>query len=160
MIIMTCFKGSLARHETRKLMIRAQMAREKDLFQKFRERVEVEKKNPRNRGPRQKLLQSDTANLDPTNGDIGNAELGPKEARKDNLKDWDAVHSAAELLDEVKDIRDELVILRFLVTQQEHVWSGLIGTDPDSHDARSPRFTGEELDDMIKMTDTIQKSVR
>lgn len=74
-------------------------------------------------------------------------------------KDWEAIKNAAELLDEVKDIRDELVILRFLVTQQEHVWNGLLGPNSDIDEGRSPSFTAHELDAMIQMTDTIQKSV-
>ena len=69
-----------------------------------------------------------------------------------DMDEWSTSKEAAVLLDEVKDIREELVILRSLLSQQEHVLETLSTNETD-------RFTANELDEMIKLTDTIQGSV-
>ncbi|ETS81870.1 hypothetical protein PFICI_06872 [Pestalotiopsis fici W106-1] len=78
---------------------------------------------------------------------------------KKDENDWKTINSAATLLDEVKDIRDELMIMRLLVTQQEGVLKGLMGPDPKSRKMQSLSFIVNELDNMVKTTDSIQKSV-
>jgi hypothetical protein len=42
-------------------------------------------------------------------------------------KDYQSIHDATQLLNEVKDIRDELNILNYLLTQQKGVWEKLLG---------------------------------
>lgn len=122
------------------------MATEKDLFQNFKNRIKQERKTAKKRAQERKFQ-------------VPQQDTKAQENLEQDTKDWTAINSAATLLDEVKDIRDELVILRFLVAQQENVWNGLTGATSNSRDARSPSFTADELDEMIKTTDTIQKSV-
>ncbi|KAI0895375.1 hypothetical protein F4806DRAFT_469061 [Annulohypoxylon nitens] len=79
----------------------------------------------------------------------------------DEVKSWTSISEAAVLLDEVKDILDELTILKALVGQQQYVWQSLIGRDrnPEQDNARGPAYTLLEIDEMIKMTTTVQESV-
>ncbi|KAK6209293.1 hypothetical protein LQW54_006397 [Pestalotiopsis sp. IQ-011] len=74
------------------------MATEKDLFQDFKTRIKGEKEMARARaqGRLEHALQQ--------------ASDASKALHQDT-KDWTAINTAATLLDEVKDIRDELVIL-------------------------------------------------
>ncbi|KAK6080933.1 hypothetical protein SCUP234_05031 [Seiridium cupressi] len=56
---------------------------------------------------------------------------------------------AADLLDEVKDILDELTILKALVTQQESVWEDLMGQDSEPENARRPIYVLRDIEEMI-----------
>jgi hypothetical protein len=149
----------------------AQVAQEKELFAGLKSRIEAHSQHQANEASeKQTTLMTDFKKMiRKLENKVGQNEDQDKtedtgKSKSQTLKsveeDWEAMKKAATLLDEVKDIRDELVILRFLVTQQERVWEGLMGPDTNSHDARSPNFTAHELDDMIKMTDTVQDSVR
>lgn len=92
------------------------------------------------------------------------------------LDDYQSISKATRLLEEVKDIRDELNILKFLLKQQNDVWKKLVdgsykkpmskkSTDniPDSRATerwRGPAYILNEIDEMDKMTERIQDSVR
>ncbi|KAF7533847.1 hypothetical protein G7054_g6717 [Neopestalotiopsis clavispora] len=144
--------------------------KEKDLFNAFKDRMAQAQSDSSKavKEARAKIAATEKkAHMKGKEGthrqDIANDELDLKislQSLEKDEKDWEAINKAAKLLDEVKDIREELVILKFLVVQQECVWSDLVGPNPDSHDARSPSFTANELDAMIQMTETIQKSIK
>ncbi|ETS77830.1 hypothetical protein PFICI_09892 [Pestalotiopsis fici W106-1] len=72
---------------------------------------------------------------------------------------WALISLAAGLLDEVKDILDELTILKTLVTRQFNVWQELVGEGSRSRSARDPAYTLHGVQEMIEMTDRVQKSV-
>ncbi|KAI0171111.1 hypothetical protein BJ166DRAFT_212861 [Pestalotiopsis sp. NC0098] len=140
------------------------MAEEKELFQEFRNRTTAEKnasvaemKKKKAELAKKQILQQ--YGIKGSEDDDHATDPNSLQNLKQDAKDWNAINRAATLLEDVKDIRDELVILRFLVARQESVWNGLMGSTLDNHDARSPTFTANELDEMIKTTDTIQKSV-
>ena len=75
------------------------------------------------------------------------------------IEDWKSISQAAELLEEVKDIRDELNILRTLVTQQKAVWQGLIGTPARVKDERDPTDMISQINEMDNTAKAIQVSV-
>ncbi|KAK6084042.1 hypothetical protein SCUP515_01737 [Seiridium cupressi] len=74
-----------------------------------------------------------------------NTEVG----RKQETKNWTSISKAADLLDEVKDILDELTILKALVTQQESVWEDLMGQDSEPENARRPIYVLRDIEEMI-----------
>lgn len=93
-------------------------------------------------------------------------ESEDEEAKRDleknkegETKDWESISGAADVLDEVKDVREELTILRAVLAQQQHVWQDLVGHDSQREDARGPTYTLHEVEEMINITDSIQKSV-
>ncbi|THV52679.1 hypothetical protein BGAL_0072g00150 [Botrytis galanthina] len=73
-------------------------------------------------------------------------------------QNWSSISEAANLLDEIKDILDELMILKTLLTQQQHVWKELVGPEPERDSARGPTYTLHEIEEMIKMAERLQKS--
>lgn len=74
-------------------------------------------------------------------------------------EDWKSISKAADLLEEVKDIRDELKILKSLLAQQRTVWKGLFDDFSDKGDERGPIDTMDEIDEMIETAEAIQSSV-
>jgi Mg2+ and Co2+ transporter CorA len=79
------------------------------------------------------------------------------------LNDYDSISKATRLLEEVKDIRDELSILKFLLKQQNYVWKQLVDESykkPKSEESRGPAHVVNEIDEMDKMAERIQDSVR
>lgn len=81
----------------------------------------------------------------------------PKDA-EDSLEteDWESISRAASLLEEVKDIRDELNILRTLLAQQSSVWKELLG--PNSEDS-GPADTTKDITEMSEQSTAIQSAV-
>ncbi|OTB03638.1 hypothetical protein M426DRAFT_173923 [Hypoxylon sp. CI-4A] len=63
------------------------------------------------------------------------------------------------LLNEVKDILDELIILKEILVQQKDVWRILIGITWEQDIARGPEYMLREIDKMINSATTVQKSV-
>ncbi|KAK9791444.1 putative Heterokaryon incompatibility domain-containing protein [Seiridium cardinale] len=84
---------------------------------------------------------------------------GHNKAQKQKKENWESISEAADLLDEVKDILDELTILKPLVTQQHSVWEELVGKPSESDNARGPNYTLRDIKEMINMADRIQDSV-
>jgi hypothetical protein len=80
-------------------------------------------------------------------------------SESDDTNNWAAISGAADLLDEVKDIMDELTILRKLVTQQLDVWQELVGNEPGTKSSSGPANTLRGVEEMIEMTDRVQQSV-
>lgn len=131
---------------------------------------ETKKKEGRQREERnhtsQKRAQKNGTEKKP---DEESQRLDPKseeeEAKRDleknkegETKDWESISGAADVLDEVKDVREELTILRAILAQQQHVWQDLVGHDSQREDARGPTYTLHEVEEMINITDSIQKS--
>ncbi|KAJ5916676.1 hypothetical protein N7504_000691 [Penicillium tannophilum] len=99
----------------------------------------------------------------------------PKEKHNEELsvdseeqKDWKAIYNAALLLEEVKDIRDELNMIKTVLTQQKVVWEGLLGQEGQVTRAMKSRMGTErnladileEIIEMDKIAETIQTSVK
>lgn len=131
------------------------MTGEQALFQGFKNRVvmyekEVEFFEQRRRS--QKSQRSDEA-AQPSDDDIQVENL------RSRSNDWRVINRAVTLLNEVKDIQDELSILRRLIAQQQHVWNDLSGETSGNHDARNPSFTARALENRIGMTDKTLQSV-
>ncbi|KAL9616712.1 MAG: hypothetical protein Q9160_008432 [Pyrenula sp. 1 TL-2023] len=84
---------------------------------------------------------------------------GKRPENSSEMEDWDSIKKAAELLEEVKDIRDELNILKTLLTHQEHVWHDLIGRASGTEDSKGPADIIEEIKEMDKISEAIHASV-
>lgn len=69
------------------------------------------------------------------------------------------IQSTAELLDEAKDILEELTILRVLLTQQEDVWKRLVSQEVQDNKTHGPGVIINELSEMINRSNSIHKSV-
>ncbi|TGO08593.1 hypothetical protein BTUL_0201g00070 [Botrytis tulipae] len=74
-------------------------------------------------------------------------------------KIWNSISEAIDDLDEIKDILDELMILKTLLTQQQHVWRELVEPEFERDSARGPTYTLYEIEKMIKMAEKVQKSM-
>lgn len=87
----------------------------------------------------------------------------PKRPAKKNdsleAEDWRAISEAAELLEEVKDIRDELNILKALLTDQNSVWKGLSDINSEAIGEKGPSYVLREVEEMDQTSRTIQDSV-
>ncbi|QSZ35438.1 hypothetical protein DSL72_008308 [Monilinia vaccinii-corymbosi] len=101
----------------------------------------------------------------------------PKEASakpEDQEKDYKSISTATNLLLEVKDIRDELNILKYLLEQQKRVWERLLEMPADTDEAsegsdlphrketerwKGPDLTIRDILEMDKLTQRIQESV-
>ncbi|KAM3087078.1 hypothetical protein ACMFMG_001188 [Clarireedia jacksonii] len=79
-------------------------------------------------------------------------------------KDYKYIHEATKLLKEVKDIRDELYILNYLLKQQKGVWEEFL----EILDGKAPRGTEKQkgpeniikdVDEMEKIAQKIQESL-
>lgn len=67
-------------------------------------------------------------------------------------------------LDEIRDIRDELHMLRSLAEDQEYVWKQAFGTTQlrsrlQYNHPCTPTDVKSDLDEMIREADTVQESV-
>ncbi|KAL4957033.1 hypothetical protein BDW69DRAFT_181044 [Aspergillus filifer] len=79
---------------------------------------------------------------------------------KQGSDDWSSIFEAAKLLHEVKDIREELSILESLLKQQSSVWKAITNLNAgQSAGAKGPEDLLEEIKEMCKNTEIIQKSV-
>jgi len=104
----------------------------------------------------------------------GKKEKKSEKAQKDEQKeDYESIDAATNLLHEFKDIRDELNILNYLLTQQQYVWEKLLGltvneygtiswNDPSRKEAekwKGPGFALKDIIEMDKVAQSIQNSV-
>jgi hypothetical protein len=108
-----------------------------------------------------------------------NSNNGGTSGASEHLQAYESIHAASKLLREVKDIRDELGILRFLLQQQRMVWDRLLPsheqTTSEAPEASRRKMEGEkrkwpyesrdttdyieEVDEMEKTAKRIQDSV-
>lgn len=126
----------------------------------------------RKRDEKRKSIKNKKSNntTTPNNGQPG-AEKLPEERTKphdasatphseaDENENWASISKAADLLDEVKDIRDELTILKAILTQQDHVLADIQKTPLHPKSERRPHYMLTEINEMIEITDTIKSSV-
>lgn len=154
-----------------------QAALEKRLFASFKDKMRMEKQETERKAigkwkklhersksrQRQQETNKDGRSMDPYDSDQDHDHKGQEVASekepKDETKNWASISEAANLLDEVKDIMDELTILKALISQQKHVWEDLVPKGSEQDDARGPNYTLREIEEMIKMADTVQRSV-
>ncbi|KAF3013684.1 hypothetical protein E8E14_000401 [Neopestalotiopsis sp. 37M] len=68
------------------------------------------------------------------------------------------IQTTAELLDEVKDILEELTILKVLLKQQQDVWERLVGQEAKDNKARGPSVIINDLGEMINRSNAIHQS--
>ncbi|PLB53435.1 hypothetical protein P170DRAFT_130060 [Aspergillus steynii IBT 23096] len=73
--------------------------------------------------------------------------------------DWEPISKAADLLDEVKDIRDELTILKAILTQQDNIWTDVHKSPNNPKSERRPHYMLTEINEMIEIIDNIKSSV-
>lgn len=91
------------------------------MFEAFEKKIEGKLKKIQDDDPVAKDQEKD--------GDPGakDQKKDSKPGASDQEKDYASISKAAHLLKEVKDIRDELSILSYLLTQQRIVWKKLRG---------------------------------
>ncbi|KAF2186042.1 hypothetical protein K469DRAFT_687459 [Zopfia rhizophila CBS 207.26] len=165
--------------------INSKAAFEADLFTHFNQKLDEKLLKLVERGL-QKANDGQMRHLD----ELKNECEGRIDKRKDNpngseggtdgqddgrLNDYNSISKATRLLEEVKDIRDELNILRFLLEQQNDVWEKLVDgayKEPMSKAStytikknkvmdrwRGRAYVVDEIDEMDKMVEGIQASV-
>lgn len=75
-------------------------------------------------------------------------------------QDWAAINRAAKLLDEVKDIREEIIMLQALLFQQQRVWRKLVPKNqPNFEDMRGIDLIVQDMKELGDMAQNIQQSV-
>ncbi|KAI1174739.1 hypothetical protein F4777DRAFT_552834 [Nemania sp. FL0916] len=126
-----------------------------DFMVKMREKKEINEKTERIGSKSSKSTQPGSDKSLDDASKIKDLQAGPKIGSNN----WTSISRAADLLDEVKDILDELTILKTLVSQQSDVWNDLVGSDFEYSGARDPIYTLRTIEEMIKMTEKIQDSV-
>ncbi|KAI0418241.1 hypothetical protein F5X98DRAFT_386463 [Xylaria grammica] len=131
-------------------------ADEKDLSHDFMVKMKEKKGNRGKKKKEDEEIKHPSEEPKPDN-DTKNENKTTDKIDKSN---WTSVSRAAALLDEVKDILDELMILKTLVTQQGHVWQDLVGNDLGPSNSRGPVHTLRAVTEMIEMADRIQASVK
>ncbi|KAF7902234.1 hypothetical protein EAF00_002137 [Botryotinia globosa] len=148
----TGFRGGDAASKSIQLLymeaINKVAAQEKKLFQSFKRKM-VKKE-------RESMQENEESKKDQ---EVENITRSKEHNRNQETENWISISKAANLLDEIKDILDELTILKTLLTQQQHVWQELVGPEPERDSARGPTYTLHEIEEMIKMAERVQKSV-
>lgn len=69
------------------------------------------------------------------------------------------IKKAAELLKEIKDIRDELNMLNAVLTQQKSVWNELHDPQADKNNLRGPAYAINNIEEMDKQAERVQDAV-
>ena len=96
-----------------------------------------------------------------------------REQQEEQIRDYKSIQKATCLLVEVKDIRDELNILNYLLTQQQSVWEKLMGLRVNEYGSidwnddvrkeaekwKGPGFALKNIIKMDKVALSIQDSV-
>lgn len=87
------------------------------------------------------------------------AEKGNIAIKPETTSPYASISVAAHLLEEVKDIRDELNILKSLLRHQKTVWDDLFKVSAKNDRRRSPDYAMEEIEEMDRSAKRIQDSV-
>ncbi|KAF7954054.1 uncharacterized protein EAE97_001452 [Botrytis byssoidea] len=111
-------------------------AQERKLFQLFKKKMEKKKKESDIKEPDSKIDK-----------DIQEGE------------NWSSISEATILLGEIKDILHELMILKPLLTQQQHVWLELVGLESGKDSSWGPTHILNKLTEMIEMAERNRKLV-
>ncbi|OJJ50553.1 hypothetical protein ASPZODRAFT_206942 [Penicilliopsis zonata CBS 506.65] len=80
--------------------------------------------------------------------------------QQEETQNWQSISKAATVLNEVKDVLDELNILRAALMQQQSVWNELFKGGAELKSERAPTYTIQQIDEMTKITEAIQLSVK
>ncbi|KAI9040728.1 uncharacterized protein KD926_007809 [Aspergillus affinis] len=153
--------------------VNSKAVEEKNLFASFKRKMDrARKRDEKRKAPKAKKTQTKQGDSKPENGQLG-AEKPSEEGNKlhdapskmllhgetDENENWSSISKAADLLDEVKDIRDELTILKAILTQQDHVLADIQKSPLHPKSERRPHYMLTEVNEMIEITDTIKSSV-
>ena len=87
------------------------------------------------------------------------ADRGITATKPEATSPYASISVAAHLLEEVKDIRDELNILKSLLRHQKTVWDDLFRVSAKNDRRRSPDYAMEEIEEMDRSAKRIQDSV-
>lgn len=87
------------------------------------------------------------------------AEKGKTGHKPKPTSPYASISVAAHLLEEVKDIRDELNILKSLLRHQKTVWDDLFKKSGKKDQRKSPDNAIDEIEEMDKSAKRIQDSV-
>jgi hypothetical protein len=130
---------------------------EKSLREKFEEEIKERKKRAQEKIEEEKKKELEEI----------------EKQKREQEKDYESISSATKLLLEVKDIRDELNILSYLLNQQKGVWGQLLGLSVNEDGTtnmngvsqkeverwKGPGFALKDVEEMDKIAQRIQDSV-
>ncbi|KAL9109115.1 MAG: hypothetical protein Q9227_006206 [Pyrenula ochraceoflavens] len=131
-----------------------QAINEANLFKCFTNKVK--RKREESEGTQQMPQDKQKGNVVDTGAKPPSSDLSNKALETEDGK---AISNAADLLEEVKDIRDELNILKTLLAQQNAVWEGLFSPSPDTREEKNLVDAINAINEMLEMSATIQQSV-
>ncbi|KAH8424345.1 uncharacterized protein LDX57_002096 [Aspergillus melleus] len=153
--------------------VNSKAVEEKDLFASFKRKMDkARRRDERRKIVKAKKTQIKQGDTKPENGQR-EVEKPSEEGNKpheapaklllhgepDENENWASISKAADLLDEVKDIRDELTILKAILTQQDHVLADIQRSPLHPNSERRSHYMLTEINEMIEITDTIKSSV-
>ena len=75
------------------------------------------------------------------------------------IANFESINGAFKLLEEIKDIRDELNILHTVLKHQKQVWDDLSSYDPQGIGFKGPDYIISSLEEMDVMSERIQAAV-
>ncbi|KAJ8133086.1 hypothetical protein O1611_g544 [Lasiodiplodia mahajangana] len=111
-----------------------------------------------------RLLDDFTSNIRSVISDLGStvpqktADL-EFQARQQVKNNFLSIQKASELLKQIKDIRDELNMLKSILTQQKGVWNELRDTQSEEHNLRGPAYAINSVDEMDAQAARVQSAV-
>ncbi|KAI8624006.1 hypothetical protein F5Y19DRAFT_342820 [Xylariaceae sp. FL1651] len=88
--------------------------------------------------------------------DAEDLDVQAKQQVKSNIK---SIQKASELLNQIKDIRDELNMLKSVLTQQKSVWNELHDRRAGKHNLRGPAYAINNIDEMDTQATRVQDAV-
>ncbi|KAI1752545.1 hypothetical protein F4782DRAFT_122758 [Xylaria castorea] len=83
------------------------------------------------------------------------ADLGVQ-AKQQVKSNFASIQKASELLKQIKDIRDELNMLKSVLTQQKSVWNELHDRQAGEHNLRGPAYAINDIDEMDAQAARVQ----
>lgn len=81
------------------------------------------------------------------------------QARQQVESNFQSIQKASELLKQIKDIRDELNMLKSVLIQQKSVWNELHDLQSGEHNLRGPAYAINNIDEMDAQAARVQSAV-
>ncbi|KAI0459738.1 hypothetical protein F5B21DRAFT_254741 [Xylaria acuta] len=81
------------------------------------------------------------------------------QARQQVKSNFVSIRRASELLKQIKDIRDEINMLKSVLTQQKSVWNELHDRQAGEHNLRGPAYAINNIDEMDAQAARVQDAV-
>ncbi|KAI0196319.1 hypothetical protein EV127DRAFT_128538 [Xylaria flabelliformis] len=81
------------------------------------------------------------------------------QARQQVKSNFASIQKASELLKQIKDIRDELNMLKSVLIQQKSVWNELHDLQSGEHNLRGPAYAINSIDEMDAQAARVQSAV-